>query len=325
MKTPLQLLLPVLAAAAAVLGSGCVAIPMGTEMFTTEYPSEIRATADPPTKTYEASVSAASGDEDNRTVMLGLMGEITIEQPQEQHYEQGGIEKRKYLAFGFFPNAGSFWNNPPTNILHQQSLPYQGNGVYSTMQLKNPPKEKPNGSLWWWNAGADSENQVFFGIFNTPFSLLFGAFMPYERDRHYFGRYLSCEWKTNSNGNQYLNSTYREEDIELLLRFSQTDREKIGAWTYHEDAEHPHNTFANAFDRSALFGFYKWCYYVVHDPQETSKTTRADPKITEISKSVPGPYFMQISLPTLGYDETAEVDSAAISARILINVDSSAV
>lgn len=306
MKHPFAILLPALAAAG-ILGSGCIAIPMGTETFTTEYPAEIRPTTEPPVKTYEPEPTTKNDGETNFSVFIGLDGRITSEQAQEQHYEQGSIEKRKYLSFGFFPQNGSFWNQPPTNVLCQQGLPYQGDGIYSTMPLKNPPTEKPHGSLWAWNAGADSEGKFLLSILNTPFAVLFGAFMPFEHDRHYYGRFLSSEEKTFENGARYTSRTYRAEDLALLLKFSPEERERIGAWTFHEDATHPQNTFANSFSRAALFGFYKWCYYVVHDPQETERTSRADSKKTTISRTVPGPYSVLLSLPSLDYCQTADV------------------
>ena len=299
----------------ALLGVGCIAIPMGKETFTTEYLADIHPTADPPGKIYEPVPAVRSDGENKFSVLIGLEGRIVVEQPQEQNYERGSIEKRKYLSFGFLPHQGSLWNRPPANVLCQQGLPYQGDGIYSTMPLKKPPKAKPHGSFYAWNAGVDSGSRFLLGLLNTPISLLFGGFMPYEHGRHYYGRFLSRERKYSDSGIGYTSSTYRSEDIELLMKFSVEEREKIGAWTYREDAAHPHNTFANSFDRASLFGFYKWCYYVVHDPQPTEKTVHADAKSSTISKTITGPFSVQLSLPDLEYYQTVEVESGATAAN----------
>ena len=72
---------------AAIFGVGCIAIPMGKETFTTEYPTAIRATWDSPAKTYEPSVSVVDGDMDRHTASIALHAGVTSEQPQEQQYE----------------------------------------------------------------------------------------------------------------------------------------------------------------------------------------------------------------------------------------------
>lgn len=303
---------PILAiAASAPLLAGCVAIPMGRERFTTEYPTDIRATWDSPTKTYEPSPAVSGGDEDHHAVAIGLQGAITSVQPQVQHYEKVTLEKRKYMGFGFFPSAAGMFAGSK-NDLALTTLPYKGDGIYSTMPLRNPPKDKPHGSELAWNLGADAFSKLVVGLLNTPFSLLFGAFGPYEHDRHYMGRFLESEWKAG-----YTSRSYAKEDIDRLLKFSPEDRKRIGAWTFHEDAEHPQNTFRNSFSGFSLFGFYKFARYEVKKP-EALPSKPVEPKVSVSHRTVQGPYAVTLRLPSLGYLETVALEPGAKEAEFLL-------
>lgn len=296
----------------AVLGAGCIAIPMGKETFTTEYPTDIRPTSDPPQITYEAQPTVSEGDSDRLTVAIGLKGEITIEQSQEQRHSKVSLVKSKYLSFGFFPGDGVFWTGT-TNQLSRQGLPYQGDGIYSTMQLRTPPREKPHGSFAAWNMGA-GEWQEFFGIFYTPFSLLFGAFGSYDSDKHVSGRFLGSEIKYPTNGVPYRSNSYSSEDVELLLKFPPADRERIGAWTYHEDEQHPHNTFRNAFGGFSIFGFCKWAQYEMQKPIST-KSTPVPARVTTSSRTIRGPFSVALNLADHGLSEIVDVEPGRTIAR----------
>ena len=82
-STNLRTLLPAIAAAV-ILGSGCIAIPMGTETFTTEYPAEIRPTAEPPVVTCnECTLKTVDDDESHLTACFTLSGMFESKQSQE--------------------------------------------------------------------------------------------------------------------------------------------------------------------------------------------------------------------------------------------------
>ena len=280
------------AAVAVPLISGCVAIPMGTEKYTTEYPSVIRATWDLPEKTYEPEPSVVAGDAENRTVAVGLRGTVVSEQAREQHYEKVTVEKRKRMAFGLFPGCAEPVFRPKQAMVPQGGMTYYGDGKYGN--------DGSRGSF------AKASGSCMGGLLflDTPVALLYGPFAPYEKSYHYMGRLIGSKRSGNT-----VNNTFSKEDVDALLKFPPADREKIGAWTYHENDRHPHNTFWNGFDQTALVGFDKYCYYLVHGPEKAEKKTPVAPAVTKAVRTVSGHYMVTLRLPTLGYEQTVALEA----------------
>lgn len=285
--------------ACGVAMGGCVAIPCGTQTFTTEYPTDIRMTDEKPTKKYKPFVAAKTVQA--RGVEVGLAGAVAVTQPREQCHERVSLVKKKYLSFGLTPNFGTIWTHDK-NGFSRVDFPYRGNGIYSSWSLENPPAEKPHGSISAWEFGVgNTRNKAFakalLGWLYTPFSILFGAFGPFDSDRHVTGRFLSVE----NNHRKHL-----ARDVELLLKFPPADRKRIGAWTYHEDAEHPHNTFRNGFDGFSWFGFYKWSQYAMQDPVPLPGTP-APPMVFTNRVQAKGPYGVFLQIPEVGFAKTVEI------------------
>ena len=292
---------PLSALAAAVLGSGCIAIPMGTETFTTEYPTDVRTTSDPPAKTYAPVPVVTDGDEYRHSVAIGLLGNITSTRPKVQHYAKVTVEKRKRLAFGITPVDAERMFRPKNALVPQTAEYYKGNGQY---------KDTPN----QFDTKFLGSCVGFWLLLDTPVALFYEPFAPYEKDVHYLGRFVKSE-STRKGNVLFLNNVFSAEDIDLLRKFSPEDREKIGAWTYYENDRHPHDTFWNGFSNSALLGFYKFCYYLVHEPEDLSRTTPVDPEVTDSRRTVSGPYLVTLRLPDLGYVETVAVEPGKTEAR----------
>ena len=295
----------------ALLGAGCVAIPAGTQTFRHEYPSHIANSGEPAKTTYSnPQPKIDESAERNVSVSIGLTADITTEQPQVQRFKVVSVEKKKRLAIGLFPESAQLVLNPkgaltPVNICrydgnHLQVYKYQGNGKYGTKGSNHPG----NGAIF----GGHVVNGMTLGLVSTPISLFAEIFGPYESDRHFLGSSLqdsSVSWSGISN-------TYASKDIDLLCKFPMSEREKIGAWTYHEDDTHPHNTFWRAF-QFQWFGVYKYCNYFVKDEGVTSRTEAASPRITTRKGDVAGPYSVTLSLPSLGYFRTLTVPDGGSS------------
>lgn len=280
-------------AALLVCATGCISIPMGKEEFTTEYPTAIRATWDSPTKTYEVSPAVYGDEGENRVVTIVLSGTVTSEQPREQHYDKVTLEKRKRLAFGFFPNAAEGLFRPKKAMV-PMNLPYVGDGRYSSNTYG--AKESGIGA-----AGFGAFLGIYLFLY-TPFSILYEPFAPYEDDRHYMGRFIDSGLRGNT-----ICSNYSAEDVELLGKFSPSDRAKIGAWTFRENATHPQNTFWNGFSSFSWFGFDKHSYYLMHDPVKDSRKEPVAPEITSSDRKVSGPYSVTMRIPDMAFEEIVDV------------------
>ena len=307
MKHPFAILLPALAAAG-ILGSGCIAIPMGTETFTTEYPAEIRPTAEPPTKTYKVEPVVAPGDESNRSVAIGIKGSIITQQPMIQTFKGVEVVKKKRLAIGIAPMMAKDMYHPEGALTPvSTSMYYAGNGRYSSsnMGITEPCGEMDGGRVL---------SSLTLGILPTPFGLMAGLFGPYEHDYHFLGGTVENHSSQLGVNTIHKSTTYNSGDIDLLLKFPMSDRKRIGAWTYHENATHPHNTFWNGF-QAQWFGVFKYCNYFVKDMGWIQKTMAAPPAVNTEERVVPGPYSVVLSLPDIGFLDTVQVPAGAQSAR----------
>ena len=150
------------------------------------------------------------------------------------------------------------------------------------------------------------------GLVSTPISMVSEIFGPYEKDLHHLGS-AEAGKSTQAYGRTITSTTsYSSTDLDLLRKFPMADREKIGAWTFHEDDAHPHNTFWHGFEAQWI-GVYKYCTYVVKDGG-ISKRTSVAPKVETSRRTVRGPYTATLSLPTLGYRETVAVEPGKTNA-----------
>lgn len=292
-------------ACGAVLG-GCVAIPCGSRTFTTEYPSEIRATDEKPSKTYEPSVAATPGEDG--IVEIGLSGEITTTQPRVQHYEKVSVVKGRWIAFGIYPD-GALEVFRPKGSLEQTRWTYVGNGRYSSKGADPYDKNNPNGREFGWNCGMGLTSATL-GVLGTPFALLWGIFGPFDHDWHYLGPTLERE--PGAGGTTYIRDS---RPIDLLLKFSPEEREKIGAWTWHENDQHPQNTFWHGFTMMQWAGVSKFCNYLVQDPVESERTTPVAPKTERRHLPAKGPYGVFLQIPDVGFAQTVDIPRGETLAR----------
>ena len=295
------------ALAAALWGAGCVAIPVGGKTYRHEYPSHL-ANAPEPAKTTYANIGADLDEsaQGNVSVAIGLAADITVEQPQVQHYKTVSVEKKKRLAIGLFPSEAQQMFRPKGSLTPIRSTMYYcGNGEYSTQShgYAGSSALHGGGALW----------AISLGIVSTPFSLIAEIFGPFEKDLHFLGGIAESSSTTHAVNVTRTSTTYASEDIELLRKFPMSEREDIGAWTYHENDAHPHNTFWHGFE-GQWFGVHKYCNYFVKDEGETGRTAPADPKVTTTKDRVHGPYSVTLSLPSLGYVQTLDVPEGETSA-----------
>lgn len=312
MKHPFAILLPALAAAG-ILGSGCVAIPMGTEKFTTEYPADIRPTDAPPAKTYEVNPTVLADDEDHRTVTIGLIGKVTSEQLLAQHYKAVSLDKRKRLAIGLCPQlAQTRMYHPKGALTPVGSMAYNGDGNYASYNLKTDDNvltaQKKN------NQAGAILSLVTLGLVSTPIVTIAEMFGPFEKDEHFLGGNIDSYSSKLVGQSIYSTTVYDSKDIDLLRKFPKEARDKIGAWTYFENTEHPHHSFWRGFSSIQYFGVYKYCNYFVKDEGELQRTTPAPPRITTQKRIASGPYSVMLSLPALGFSQTASVETERTNA-----------
>lgn len=294
MKMPFNLF--VFCLGSALLG-GCVAIPCGTTTYTTEYPAEIRLTDEKPVRAYESSVSAIPGP--NRHMNIGLFATITTTQPRVQHYNSVSLTKRKRLAIGLYTDwAEAFYH--PKDALVPVYWPYLGNGRYSNDTFGYDL----SGSF----IGGATLNGLSLGVLPLPFQFLGGIFGPFEHGHHYLGKVVETTVKPSGPNITKVNTTHASSDLELLEKFSEEERRRIGAWTWLDDDTHPQNTFwfgFTSYPRQYLPwpGVSKYCTYVVHEPVEVERTTPVAPKVTQERRAIIGPYGVFLRIPDVNYTQ----------------------
>lgn len=295
MKTPLQLLLPALAAAAAVLGSGCIAIPCGTETFTTEYPTDIRATSDAPTIVcQDCEVRAQASDESHLSTSFMLSGTLAVEQPQEQHYATVTVEKQKKMAFGLFPGNAESCLRSGDALQPMLGWEYEGNGNYSTA-VAVPRGTDPS------SVHAPSDPALMLnalGFLNVPYSLLYVPF---------FGGY-GCDSHHWRDGDGSFDKT------NLIGFFSEEEREQIEAWTWKDADRHKQARNWSLQSHSSWIGFHKYCSYVVRGGGWSEKKTPVLAKKSVEKHILLGPYSATLEFPSLGFAQTVEVEDGRTSA-----------
>ena len=270
-------------AAAAMLGAGCVAIPMGTQTFETEYPTEIRPTLDATKKTYAPEPVVAEGDQFHRTATIALAAKITIEQQQVQKIEKVSVEKKKRMSFGLFPSAAENATSLFTNDGSLQGLigwGYYGKGEYSS---------KAPGDLGVLGFYLGFIPMTVYATLLTPFA------DSYECSSHHW----ADRGKTISEAN-------------YLAKFSKEDRDRIGAWIWSDNDRHRQRPFVSSFTHAKLFGFHKYCRYTIRGPFEEDRP--ADPKITMAERTVIGPYSATLTLPGVGFSQTIDVPAGGTAA-----------
>ena len=273
-----------MSSAVVLLGTGCVAIPMGTETFTTEYPTDVLEPSGNPVKTYAPEPVVEDGDQFHRTARVGLAAKVTVEQPQVRKHEKVTVEKRKRLAFGFAPGMaecingyGSIWM-PADSLEPMCGWSYKGQGNY--------------------RYNSDNEKAAFLLAFlpMTVYATVLAPFVDsYECSSHH--------WQDSVAG---------ISEAQYLSRFSPEDRNRIGAWIWSDNDAHPQSMFASAFTHGALFGFHKFCCYIVKGPFEEDRPT--NPKITTAKRTISGPYSVTLSIPELGFVRTVDVPAGETAA-----------
>ncbi len=308
----------ILACLGSTLLNGCVAIPCGTQTFTKEYPTHIRATDEKPTKTYTPSLSAIPRHDGS--VEIGLSGQITYTQSRVQHYTGISVTKQKRIAIGLYTDwAEEIYR--PHDALVPVYWPYLGNGRYSNhMFFDEVPAVFTVGSI---------VNCMTLGVLPLPFVFFQGIFGPFEHGHHYLGKPVSISASFTGPGRQ-VTKTHDSRDLDLLSQFSAEDRKRIGAWTYRDDATHRQNTFWFGFTacpRQLLPwpGVSKFCTYVVHEPAEMERTTPVPPEIYKSPCVVTGPYGVFLEIPEIGFARTLMVPRGEKTVRFQLEPSESGV
>lgn len=310
-----------LAVLAAVAQSGCVAIPCGTETFTTEYPAEIRTTAEKADKTYAPSVAATAGEDGS--VEIGLFGEVTTTQPRAQHYNRVSVTKRKRLAVGLYTDwAEKIYH--PQDALVPTWLAYVGNGRYRSSDFTSEG-DRPGSMI-----AGEVLNACSMAVLPIPFMFLRGLFGPFEHDRHYLGKILETKKHAQSANVTQVNQTHDSRDLDLLAKFPAEDRQRMGAWCWMDNDGHPQNTFWLGFTSCAhgdwLWpgspwpwpGVSKYCTYVVHEPVELERTTSVAPETTVVRGGISGPYGVFLQVPEIGLARTLTVPRGEKTVRFTL-------
>lgn len=310
-----------LAVLVAVAQSGCVAIPCGTETFTTEYPAEIRATAEKEEKTYEPSVAAMAGE--GGSVEIGLFGEVTTRKTMERHYKRVSVTKRKRLAVGLYTDwAETIYH--PRDALVPTWLAYVGDGRYLSSDFTSE-NNRPGSMI-----AGEVLNACSLGVLPIPFMFLNGLFGPFEHDRHYLGKTVETKQYARSANVTQINTTHDFRDLDLLEKFPPEDRQRMGAWCWKDNDEHPQNTFWLGFT-SCAHGDWRWpgtpwpwpgvskyCTYVVHEPVELERTTSVPPETTVARGGIGGPYGVFLQVPEIGLARTLVVPRGEKTARFTL-------
>lgn len=304
-------LLAICACVAAV--GGCVAIPVGKQEFSTEFATDVREAPVPPSKEYAPSVSVVPAA-DGR-IGIGVVAKITSIQPQVRHYSRVSVTKRKMLAVGLWARSAPVFFQPkdamkPVSL----GMVYAGNGRYSDY------KGTKDGGAYVWG---DVARTLTLGVLPLPFVFFAGIFGPYEHDWHYTGKTLHTSAPYGGRG--LVTQTFDSRDLDLLEKFSPSDRRRIGAWTWRDNAEHPHNTFWNGFSLPSFWplpGCWKYCTYVVHEPVEAERTTPEAPRQSESRHVLRGPYRVFLHIPEADFARTLAVPRG--ENRALFNLHSAA-
>ena len=280
--------------------AGCIAIPMGSEEFSTEYPGEIRDADEPAEKTYapfavfERAVDAAGVTE------IGLVADVTVRQARLQHFETVSLTKTKMFSVGIAPGSAWMVYSPNDALVPAEDKAYCGGGTYGG----GPPLSEPGAAECLWGYWL---RVLTLGAVSTPLTFLAELFGPFESDCHYVGRRLAAQ---DSRGEEL----HDRRDILLLEKFSPEDRKRIGAWTWHENDTHRHNTFWRGFS-GEIFGVAKYCNYVVHEPEESPRTVPAAAQTGSERRAAVGPYGVFLQIPELGFAQTMGVLRGETRAR----------
>lgn len=294
-------------------GSGCVAIPVGKQEFATEFATDVRAAPVPPSKEYAPSVSVVS--DGNGRVGIAVEAKITSIQPQVRHYSSVSVTKRKMLAVGLWARGAPAFFQPKDGMKPVSwGLVYAGNGTYSDY------KGTQEGRAYVWG---DAVRTLTLGVLPLPFVFFAGLFGPYEHDWHYTGKQLHTS--APYGGREVVTHAFDSRDLDLLEKFSPSERRRIGAWTWRDNAEHPHNTFWNGFALPSFWplpGCWKYCTYVVHEPVEVERTTAEAPIRSESTHVLRGPYRVFLQIPEVGFARTLAVPRG--EERALFNLQSAA-
>ena len=277
---------PAVLACGTLLG-GCVAVNTGPlRVFTKEYPTGVAALGAEEAVSHEPHESVSGRDEDGRRILrIGLLGEVVSQQSVEQSWERVTVEKQRRLAFGFMPYRAELLYRPQGSLMPLVGWNHKGGGNYET-----------------W-VSSDARGEVLAGLLWLPYSLLVAPFLPYECRTHHWGR------QSRPSLQPYGDSKSKNEVpmVNYLTKFSDRERQEIGAWMWSDEKTHPQRRAASTCSHLGAFGFHKYCTYVVKGPERFSMRTREEPERKTRKRSVLGPYRVTLELPECGFVRTLDV------------------
>lgn len=270
------------------LAGGCVAVDVGApQTFTKEYPAETGAAGPAEAVAHEPRESVSGRDADGRRILrIGLEGEVVTEQPMERSWERVSVVKQRKLAFGLTPARAELFYRPQGSLMPMVGWEHKGGGNYER-----------------WTSRDELIMEVYFGVLWLPYTLLVEPFLPYECGTHHWGR----QSKPSLLPSGERGTKDEESKVKYLAKFSEEERREIGAWIWSDEKEHPQRSTASSCSHWGLFGFHKYCTYVVQGPERLSKRTREAPVSERRKRSVLGPYRVTLELPECGFARTLDV------------------
>lgn len=273
--------------------SGCIAIPVGKERFTTEYleePENIEAK-----KTFEPFVFIKN-DIANNNVKIGLSANVTIENRIEQKKKSVSVVKQKKIAFGLFPYMAEGYERPVPS--KNSMAPLYGYKSYDS--ASDSYKGCPN--------YCGGEIHLLLG---SVYGIFFSLFDSYECSHHY----AIIERDIGSQtGKYFTEKIVIGEKTHLLEKFSKSDREKMRIWISSDQKEHPHNSypFLRSLAHFALLGFFKFCTVEIEDPIVV-ETIQHPAEISKKEINVSGPYYVKLKIPGMDFQVIKQVNAGETS------------
>ena len=268
--------------------SGCIAIPVGKERFTTEYleePENIETK-----KTFEPFV-LIKNDIANNNVKIGLSANVTIENRIEQKKKSVSVVKQKKIAFGLFP--------------------------YMAERKSSKNSMDPLSDYTSYNSGSyesyltNSDKEFCLGLLGSVYSIFFSLFDSYECSHHY--AFLERDIG-RQRGKYFTEKIVIGEKTHLLEKFSKIDREKMRIWISSDQKEHPHNSYPalRLLAHRGMLGFFKFCSVEIEDPIVV-ETIQHPAEISKKEINVSGPYYVKLKISGMDLQVIKQVNAGETS------------
>lgn len=268
-----------LAAAMAVLGAGCVAVPVGREecVKTFEYRQKSEMTGETRRAPVESAAAARNetprGAGDAGRVWVGLEGRVRRTDIWEDEYRKVDLLRQKRLSFGVIPAYPE---------IHRRD---EASGGVS---------KEGTGFRYEWDFG-DPIVEVFVGEFLfIPYNLLIEPLA----GRWDCPGHAACprDWPTGKTRDPIRSSEWMWSD--LYAQFAEYMENRLGKTTFFSTCSH-----------MAFFGFKRFSTYRWGEPQE-ARTAERETTMEEKAYGR-GPFEVELEVPDIGWLGRASVPPGA--------------